>query len=84
MWYETEVANSHLRQGNYQLALKNFHFVEKHFEQIYEDQFDFHLYSLRKFTIGAYLQMIDMENNVYKNKYAVKTAIGILKTLKKV
>ena len=66
------------------MSLKNYNFIEKHFEQIYEDQFDFHLYSIRKFTLGSYLQMIDMENNVYKNKYAVKTAIGIIKTLNKV
>ena len=51
MWYESEVGNSYLRQGNYRLALKNFSWIEKHFDQINEDQFDFHLYSMRKYTL---------------------------------
>jgi hypothetical protein len=84
MWYESEVGLSYLRQKNYQLALKNFNYIEKHFDQIYEDQFDFHLYSIRKYTVGAYFQMIEMEDSVYKNKYAVKCAIGIINTLKKI
>jgi peptide alpha-N-acetyltransferase len=65
MWYEVEVGNSHLRQGNYRLALKNYNYVEKHFEQIFEDQFDFHLYAIRKYTLNSYLQMIEMEDNIY-------------------
>ncbi len=84
MWYESEVGLSYLRQKNYQLALKNFNYIEKHFDQIYEDQFDFHLYSIRKFTVGAYFEMIEMEDSVYKSKYAVKCAIGIINTLKKI
>ena len=50
MWYESEVGFSHLRQNNLRAALKNFNYIERHFEQIYEDQFDFHQYSMRKFT----------------------------------
>lgn len=36
------------------MALKNFNYIEKHFEQIFEDQFDFHLYAMRKYTLNAY------------------------------
>ena len=32
MWYENEVGNSYLRQGNYRMALKNFNYIEKHLE----------------------------------------------------
>ncbi len=67
MWYEVEVGYSYLRQGNYRMALKNFNYVERHLEQIYEDQFDFHLYAMRKYTINSYFQMLDMEDKVYKN-----------------
>ena len=71
MWYELEVGRSHARQGNWRLALKNFNFIEKHIEQFHEDQFDFHLYSMRKFTVAAYLQLLDMEDRIYSNPYAV-------------
>jgi hypothetical protein len=37
MWYESEVANSYYRQGNYRMALKFYNHIEKHFETIYED-----------------------------------------------
>lgn len=37
MWYETECGASYFRQGNYRLALKNYNYIEKHFEQIFED-----------------------------------------------
>jgi N-alpha-acetyltransferase 15/16, NatA auxiliary subunit len=65
------------------LALKNFNYIERHFDQIYEDQFDFHLYTIRKFTLNSYFEMIQMEDKVYKNKFAVRAAIGMLKVAKK-
>lgn len=65
------------------MALKNYNFIEKHLEQIYEDQFDFHLYSMRKFTFKSYDDMIKMEDDLYKNPYAIKSAIGIIKVLSK-
>lgn len=83
MWYEVECGKSYLRQGNLRLALKNFNYVEKHFDQIYEDQFDFHLYAIRKFTLSSYFEMIAMEDRIYQNKFAVKAAIGTLKTAKR-
>ena len=42
MWYEIECANSHARRGDHGRALKNFAYIEKHFTDIVEDQFDFH------------------------------------------
>jgi hypothetical protein len=50
------------------MALKNFSFIEKHFNQIEEDQFDFHIYSMRKVTINAYFQLVEMGDKLYKNK----------------
>ena len=71
MWYEVEAGFSEFRQKNYRMALKNFNWIEKHFDQIYEDQFDFHIYSMRKFTIFAYFEMLEMEDKLYKNKFGV-------------
>jgi len=84
MWYETECAAAYLRQGDLRLALKNFNYIEKHFDQIYEDQFDFHLYGLRKFAINAYFEMLEMEDRVYRNKYAVRAALGTIKVFRRV
>lgn len=32
MWYEYECGNSYYRQKNYRMALKNYNYIEKHFE----------------------------------------------------
>ena len=37
MWYEIEAGDSYYRQGNYRMALKNYTYIEKHLEQIFED-----------------------------------------------
>ena len=65
MWYEIEVGNSFIRKKNFRSALKNFNRIEKHFEQFYEDQFDFHMYAFRKFVILNYIEMIDFEDNLF-------------------
>eukprot|EP01080_Neovahlkampfia_damariscottae_P005221 gene5221-8833_t len=80
MWFQNEVGNSYLRQGNYALALFEFHNVDKHFQDIYEDQYDFHYYALKKMALRAYLDMIDFGNNLHKKKFYVDAAIGAVKT----
>lgn len=39
---------------------------------------------MRKFTVFAYLEMIEMEDRIYKNKFAVKAALGMIRALKKI
>jgi len=63
--------------------LKNYNFIERHFEQVYEDQFDFHLYAIRKFTLEAYEEMLEMEDKLYQNPFAIKTCIGIIQCMNK-
>jgi peptide alpha-N-acetyltransferase len=84
MWYEVEVGHSFYRQGNYRMALKNYSYIEKHLDQIFEDQFDFHLYAIRKYTLNSYLQMIDMEDQMHRNKNAIRAAVGVIRTMNKV
>lgn len=33
--------------------------------------------------MNAYFEMIDMEDNVYRNKYAVRCAVGTIRCLRK-
>jgi tetratricopeptide (TPR) repeat protein len=53
LWFLSEEAHSYRRQGNYGLALKRYHAIEKIFSEMYEDEFDFHGYCMRKFTLRA-------------------------------
>lgn len=57
-WFHIEEGYAYLRQKNYGKALKRFHVTQKIFDDIYDDQFDFHGYCLRKMTIRAYVKYV--------------------------
>jgi peptide alpha-N-acetyltransferase len=53
MWFLVEEAEAYKRKGDLGMALKRYHTIEKIFSEIYEDEFDFHAYCMRKFTLRA-------------------------------
>eukprot|EP00928_Gymnodinium_smaydae_P008260 TRINITY_DN13002_c0_g2_i1.p1 TRINITY_DN13002_c0_g2~~TRINITY_DN13002_c0_g2_i1.p1 ORF type:complete len:946 (+),score=235.53 TRINITY_DN13002_c0_g2_i1:170-3007(+) len=80
MWYESAMGRSFTRQGKYGKALKKFNETFKHFNDIAEDQFDFHNYCLRKTTLKAYVGMLRMQERLYSHKFyrrAAKDAVRI-------
>merc|ERR1711988_1684507 len=80
MWYESAVGRSYIRQKNYGKAVKELHETFKHFNDIAEDQFDFHNYCLRKTTLKSYVSMLRMQERLYSHKFyrrAAKDAIRI-------
>ena len=38
---------------------------------------------MRKYTLNSYFEMIEMEDRVYRNKYAVRAALGVIKVARK-
>ncbi|KAG0253742.1 N-alpha-acetyltransferase 16, NatA auxiliary subunit [Mortierella polycephala] len=72
MWYSLEAGESHIRQGQLGRALKRFHQVEKHFVDFTEDQFDFHMYCLRKMTLRAYIALLKLEDQLRSHAYYVR------------
>ena len=83
-WYELELADSYTRQKKYGLALKNFYAVQKHFAIYDDDQFDFHGYCMRKTTLRAYIDLLNMEDNLYAHKFyqrALRGAVSIMLSL---
>lgn len=80
MWYESAVGRSYCRQKRYGRALKEYHETFKHFNDISEDQFDFHNYCLRKATLKAYVAMLRMQEKLFSHKFyrrAAKDSIRI-------
>lgn len=43
MWYENELAKAYLRENNYGYGLRQLKFIEKHYNDIYEDQVGFNI-----------------------------------------
>ncbi|TFK49358.1 N-terminal acetyltransferase A, auxiliary subunit [Heliocybe sulcata] len=62
--YLIEEGNAHNRSGNLGMALKRYTAIQQVFNDYEDDQFDFHSYSIRKFTILIYLNLIDWEDRL--------------------
>ncbi|KAF9226310.1 N-terminal acetyltransferase A, auxiliary subunit [Gyrodon lividus] len=63
--YLTEVGDAQRRLGKYNLALKMYYSIQKVFQTFREDQFDFHLYSIRKSMLGPYTSMLKWEDDLH-------------------
>ena len=50
----------------------------KHFEDIHEDQFDFHSYCIRKVTMRAYTRVLRWEDELWSQQYYGRAAQGIV------
>lgn len=63
--YLVEEADAHKRNGDLGPALKKYMAVNKVFDDFEDDQYDFHGYSLRKFTISIYLKFVFITRSGY-------------------
>jgi hypothetical protein len=55
--------------------VKDSTFVQFYFD-MYDDQFDFHSYSLRKMTLRTYIDLIRMEDTLRKHPLYYKSAVA--------
>ncbi|KAK2461025.1 hypothetical protein APHAL10511_006966 [Amanita phalloides] len=74
--YLTELANAYYRIGKLNIALKKYTAIHKVFNEFDDDQYDFHGYNLRKFTINVYLHLLTWEDQVRKHPAYVTSVIN--------
>ncbi|OSD08807.1 NMDA receptor-regulated protein 1a [Trametes coccinea BRFM310] len=79
--YLTEEADAQLRLGNLAMALKKYVAIQKIFDDFEDDQFDFHGYSVRKFTINIYLNTLKWEDTLRSHPAYVHAAINASRIL---
>ncbi|EFJ36800.1 hypothetical protein SELMODRAFT_164833 [Selaginella moellendorffii] len=79
MWYELASGDSHFRQGALGKALKKFVAVEKHYNDMTEDQFDFHTYCLRKMTLRAYVHMLRFQDRLHSFPFFYRAACSAIR-----
>ncbi|XP_024387242.1 N-terminal acetyltransferase A complex auxiliary subunit NAA15 isoform X1 [Physcomitrium patens] len=79
MWYELASGDSHFRQGNLGKALKKYLSVEKHYNDMVEDQFDFHTYCLRKMTLRAYIRMLRFQDHLHSHRFFFRAATSAIR-----
>ncbi|KAI9484379.1 NMDA receptor-regulated protein 1-domain-containing protein [Zychaea mexicana] len=75
-WFNIEEGYAYLRQKEYGKALKRFHTIEKIYDDIFDDQFDFHTYCARKMTLRAYVSLLRYEDHIRDHPYYLKAAKG--------
>ncbi|KAJ6571727.1 N-terminal acetyltransferase A, auxiliary subunit [Mycena capillaripes] len=74
--YLVEEADAHNRNGNFGPALKKYMAVNKVFDDFEDDQYDFHGYSLRKFTVNIYLNLLTWEDRLRSHPAYIKSALS--------
>lgn len=74
MWFGIESAAAHKRKGEIGEALRKCHQIEKNFNEIVEDQFDFHTYCMRKVTLCAYIKLLKLEDVIRNHPFYYKGA----------
>jgi tetratricopeptide (TPR) repeat protein len=78
MWFLFEDGESFKRQGKLGLALKRFKSIHDIFDVWFEDQFDFHSFSLRKGMIRAYVDMIRWEDHLRQHPFYSRAAYSAI------
>lgn len=94
-WFLIELAESYLRLYKESsklndkfntikyggLSIKRFKAIVKIFEEYYNDQLDFHTYSMRRGTARAYIEMLKWEDSIFKSSVYTRAVKGISKIL---
>ncbi|KAI8884470.1 N-terminal acetyltransferase A, auxiliary subunit [Backusella circina FSU 941] len=75
-WFMTEEGLAYLNKKNYGMSLKRFHALNKFYTDYFDDQFDFHGYCLRKYTLRAYVNALRWEDKLRAHPYYLKAATG--------
>jgi len=80
MWFELQCGKALLESGRYREALKEFNWVQKHLDNMYDDQFDYLNYAFRRQTILAFEELISMmDEELMRNRYAIQNALQLVR-----
>ena len=79
-WFLAEVAVALKKKGKIGESLKKCFEIRRYFEEVCEDQLDFHLFSMSRMRLCAYVGLLRLEDNLMKYGFyekAAHIAIGI-------
>lgn len=81
VWYEVETAYSFIRQNKFLEAFQMFYYIERHLTTMFNDFYDFHFYTIRKFMLRTYMNIGKMQDSLRRNTNIQNGMIGMLKML---
>ena len=78
-WYIIEAAKGFLKKGNFAAGLRHLEFINKQFQEFLGNEFDFHAYCCRRWTLREYTELIAFNDNIYDDKkYADASGLAIM------
>lgn len=78
-WFELCLASCHLKNGQYDQCLEMCHYVKNHFDDIVDDQFDFHTYCFRRSSLDSHAKLVNFEKDPDNHSLFYKASIIALK-----
>ena len=82
-WFLLEVARAYQRKAEYRRSLDFCLQLRKSFENIWEDQLDFHVFCLSKMRLCSYVELLRLEDTIYNNQDYRETAHTAIEVLLK-
>jgi len=73
LWFKIETGIAYLKSGKLLLSHRMFKGILDNFKEMYEDQSDFYNYSLRRYMISDFYNLIHYTKNMYKNKNVINS-----------
>lgn len=73
-WYIIEAGKAFLQMKDYNAGLRHLNFIEKQFQDMEANQYDFHTYCVRKWTLKEYIEFIAFNDNIYCDKKYAEAA----------
>ncbi|CUA71486.1 N-alpha-acetyltransferase 16, NatA auxiliary subunit [Rhizoctonia solani] len=77
--YLIQEGDAHRRAGRLPMALKRYNAVAQIFDDIWDDQYDFHSYCIRRFTLNIYTDTINWEDHIREHGAYRKAAVEAAK-----
>lgn len=81
-WYIIEAGKSLLKQRKFEAGLRHLDFISKQFIDFQGNEFDFHTYCIRRWTLREYTELIQFNDNIYDDKKYVEAAGYAIKYIK--
>ncbi|BGP42870.1 hypothetical protein JCM10449v2_006882 [Rhodotorula kratochvilovae] len=76
LWFLQEEGDAYAAREDWGRALRRYHQILDTFHDIQEDQYDFHTYCMRKYTLKAYVELLRFEDKVRDHPRFLAAARG--------
>ena len=77
LWFKVESGMAYLKQGKLLMAHRMFKGILDNYKEMFEDQNDFYNYSLRRYMISDFYNLINYMRKMYKNKIVISSLFNL-------